>query len=580
MPTQSQNILDILLIDDDKVDRMLIRKALCNNGETVNIVEVATAIDSLKAAQHHKFDVVLLDYRLPDSDGLKLLPELRALLDEHTVIVLISELEDIKLANKVIEAGAQDLILKRDVNTRRLWRTLRQAQHRIVLNMELQHSHEAMRQLAERDSLTGLANRYTFEKTLCSSFASAQRAQQPLAVLMLDLDNFKNINDTLGHHVGDQLLIEIAKRLNVAVRESDFVARLGGDEFVVLAKNMERNEQMSLLAERILTAFSAPLIIDQNQLELSCSIGIAVLDDNTQDGTSLVKFADMAMYRAKKAGKNQYHFYSRSLHKTVKNRAALEWDLKRAVQQQQFELYYQIQVCAHTQKIKGIEALLRWNHPTRGVLRPAEFIDVAAELGLMTQIGSWVLEQACAKIHEWKTHYAAAYLKVSLAINISAIELQNAHFANTVINLLTQYDIQPRLLELEITGNALANNSHIAGRELKRLTDHGVRLTLDGFGTGACSFEHLCVFPVHALKIDHTFIAKIGVDPLAERLLIALIEFAKKLDLNIVAEGVETQTQAEFCLHHGCHMLQGYCYSAPLPIGQFESTFFRLEKTS
>jgi diguanylate cyclase (GGDEF)-like protein len=351
--------LKVLIIDDDEVDRLSIARTLKKADLSIALVQARSASEGLAAAARQRFDVILLDFRLPDQDGLEVLRILRETIDKNATVLMLSNMEDDELVQKAIDAGAQDFLLKDEVTTRRLMRAVRQSQHRRRLEEALSRVREDLRELAEQDALTGLANRYDFERALAFSVARGQRDGGRLAVLLLDVDNFKTVNDTFGHAVGDQLLIEVARRLSTVVRDSDLLARLGGDEFVILANDMERDDQATLLAKRVVACFTEPMVFGETTWTVTTSIGIAVFGDYTNNPSDLMRCADIAMYRAKKAGRNQAHFYSDQLHQNVLQQTALERDLRIALEQQQFQIYYQAQINAKDGSLGGLEALLR-----------------------------------------------------------------------------------------------------------------------------------------------------------------------------------------------------------------------------
>ncbi len=562
----------LLLVDDDELDRMTIARALRQSGLAVEITEAFTAADGLRLAGAGHFDAILLDYSLPDQNGLELLQALRATHADRAAIIMLTRREDDTLAAQCIDGGAQDFLLKDEVNGRRLSRAIRQAQQIHAMGEQLRASNERLRKLAEHDRLTGLANRYSFEVALHLAVARAQRKDSRIAVMLLDLDNLKNVNDTLGHDVGDLLLQAVAGRLASAVRGSDLVARLGGDEFVVLAQDLDRDAQANLLAERLLGSLQAPILAGGVELRVTTSIGVAVFEHADINTMDMMKCADIAMYRAKSDGRNQIHFYSSKLHEAVQRRSATERDLRLALGRGQFELYYQAQVAAVSRRVVGVEALLRWRHPERGLLLPGEFLAVAEEMDLMESIGAWVLHTACQQLGRWRAALPAAE-PLLIAVNLSALQMGGGQLVGTVERALADSGLPGECLELEITESVLIDDPIQTAAVLDQLAQRGVRLSLDDFGTGYSSMQHLKLFPIHVLKIDRAFVCAIGQDRKDERLFDALVRFAKTLGLTVVAEGVETREQAAFCRQVGCDRLQGYHYATPLPAGEFEHRF-------
>lgn len=567
--------LSLLVIDDDELDRKSIIRTLTQSSADLCIAQAGTALEGIHLASIKQYDAILLDYALPDQDGLEVLRTLRAENSHGVAVIMLSRYDDEAIAEQCLDAGAQDFLLKDEVTSRSLNRALRQAKHRFSLTEALRISNEQLRTLSERDPLTGLANRRGFENALKSALHRAEYGQTKLAVLLIDLDDFKGVNDTLGHDAGDQLLIEISDRLKATVRDGDSLCRLGGDEFVVLAKYLDCEEQAALLGERILSVFRHPILINSVELVISASIGIAVLGECAHDSPDLLKHADVAMYRAKQEGRNQYRFYSERLHVVVEHRARIKRDLHHAVERGEMRVYYQAQISAEDGSLGGMEALVRWAHPTLGILTPFDFLSVAEEAGFIADIGNWVLSDACKTFAGWRHRFPLQCNDLSIAVNLSASQIKEAGLLRLVQNVLKENGIAPRHLELEITENAFISETIDAIVGLSRLGLEGVKLALDDFGTGYSSLQHLKMFPINLLKIDKVFISSIGKSDIDERLLIALIRFAKLLDLKVVAEGVENEAQARFCTQHGCDLLQGYYYSRPIPADKFEESFFR-----
>ena len=563
----------VLIVDDDEVDRLSLMRAMQQAAMVVELVQADTAAKGLRLARESVFDVVLLDYRLPDRDGIEVLKELQHIPNRYMTVVMLSHQDDLELAQRAIGAGAQDFLLKEEVNARRLLRTVYQAQHRHRLEEDLRRSHERLRVLAERDSLTGLANRYDFDRALRMAVGRAQREERGVAILLLDIDNFKEVNDNCGHAIGDQMLIGVARRLETVVRDSDVLARLGGDEFVVLLQDMLYDDHPALLADRIIKAFVEPMRFDTTVLKITASVGIACFGADTADAITLLKCADIAMYRAKLEGRNQSHFYSHQLHQEVRARAELKIGLQSALALNQFRVFYQAQVDGRDGSLVGMEALIRWQHPQRGLLGPAFFLTQADEMGLMPAIGRWVLQEACQQLQSWRLRVPQYSTQLTVAVNLSAVQLQAKDLLETIDRVLLDSGLPSECLELEITESALIKSPEEIAHVLNDVTARGVRLALDDFGTGYSSFEHLRLFPIHRLKIDQTFVAGIGKSPAQDRLLHAMVSFGKALGLTVIAEGVETNAHANFCRDLGCDWLQGYYFSKPISAEEFETTF-------
>lgn len=566
------NPLQILIIDDDRGDRLLLRKALAASGVLYDITEAKNGSEGLQAASHLSFDAILLDYRLPDRSGLEILNKIRKDQLCPTAVIVLSQTEDDAISEKSIEMGAQDFMLKSDVSAGRLSRAIKLARQRFCIEDELRVSREQLREVSERDSLTGLANRRGCEGALENTLARAKRGDNRFAVLLLDLDDFKTINDSMGHDIGDQILVRIALRIKSVVREGDLVCRLGGDEFVVLMRDLEENAQAAFLAERIVEVLRHPITLRYSEHVVTASIGVAVYDEHTETVSDLLKSADMAMYQAKQEGRNKSRFFSDELQRAVILRARLKRDMFHAFTSKQFELFYQPQFDVANRCLGGIEALLRWRHPELGLLSPVQFLPVAEETGFINELGQWVIEQASRQLLAWKTKYEHCSAKVTISANLSAVQLRQDTLLAMTLNSISLARLDLSMIELEITESALITYTPEMMSNLMALSQAGVTFSLDDFGTGYSSIEHLKVFPIKVLKIDKQFIHLIGTGDKEERLLIALIQFAKALQLKVVAEGVETEEQARFCDTYQCDLLQGFYFSKPLPVHEFENT--------
>jgi len=568
--------MKLLLIDDDKIDRMNAKRNLKQSGHAIEITEASSAQEGLELSQNENFDLILLDYQLPTMTGLELLVLLRKGSKNSTAVVMLSHSEDEELALRCLESGAQDFITKAEVTASRLIRSILHAKERFRIELELRDSHEKLRKLAEMDTLTGLANRYMFETGLKRALPHAERHGRSLALLMLDLDKFKNVNDTLGHAVGDQLLIEAARRLEKSTREGDLLCRLGGDEFAILIHDLSDITQVQRLTSRIFTAFKEPADIEGNEIIISVSIGIASYPECAEDPIQLMKCADVAMYRSKEAGRNQSHFYSKSLHEQIQNRIELERDLHRAIEREELILYYQPQVDGESEKIVSVEALIRWQHPTKGMIPPNDFISIAEDIHIINEIGDWVLHKACSQFQEWRQQYSNLNLSLSVAVNVSALQLGQKNFVARIKLILLKYQIPPECLELELTESALTKDD-AATEFLQELSDYGVKLALDDFGTGYSSLAQLQKYPFQVLKIDKSFIQSI-LDHNGDALFLKAINaFAKTLNLQVVAEGVETEVQKSWCKKLKFNRIQGFYFAKPMPAKELELRFLKTE---
>jgi len=420
-----------------------------------------------------------------------------------------------------------------------------------AMALEMTHS-------AQHDFLTGLPNRMLLNDRIDQAIVLASRHTKKVAVLFLDLDGFKHINDSLGHAIGDKLLQSIAERLVDCVRTSDTVSRQGGDEFVILLSEVEHAEDGAISARRMLEAVALAHPIDQHDLHVTASIGLSVYPDDGMDAETLIKNADTAMYQAKENGRQGFQFFKPAMNVRAVERQSIEESLRRAVERREFALHYQPKINLKTGEITGAEALVRWTHPTRGPVSPAEFIPVAEDCGLIVPIGKWVLREACQQARAWIN---AGLPATTIAVNISAIEFRDERFLNGVFAALDDTGLDPKSLELELTESVLMTRAESTTAILQALRARGVKVAVDDFGTGYSSLSYLRKFPVDALKIDQSFIRQITISPAETTIVAAIISMGKSLNLRVIAEGVETHEELAFLQGRECDEAQGYYFS-------------------
>lgn len=433
---------------------------------------------------------------------------------------------------------------------------------------ERKHSEEKIKNLAFFDQLTGLPNRASLTERLAQALAIAERNRTRLALMVIDLDNFKTINDTLGHLVGDKLLAEVACRLNQCVRHSDLVARLGGDEFVVVLSEIDQPTDAANVADKLVVTVSEPYQIAEKELHSSPSIGICLYPDDSTEADELLKKADVAMYQAKASGKANFQFFKEAFQLAVERRQALEADLRRAVEQDQFVLHYQPLFDLRANRVCGVEALVRWQHPERGLVAPAEFIPMAEETGLIVALGHWVLEEACRQTAEW---HAGGLKHIHISVNLSPAQFGDPELPNRIGAVLSDTGLAPECLGLEITESIAMASPAETERIIRLIAKMGPSFSIDDFGTGYSSLAYLKQFPIQTLKIDRSFVTDTDTDVNAADICEVSVLLAHKLGLEVVAEGVETQAQCEFLRGIGCEKIQGYLISKPLPAGQAEA---------
>src|SRR6266581_6649192 len=431
---------------------------------------------------------------------------------------------------------------------------------------ERKQDEERIHFLANHDALTSLPNRAMFNDVLNLAIQNARRYNRNFAVLFIDLDRFKNINDTLGHDAGDKLLQEMGARLTQTVRASDVVARLGGDEFVVLVQEVKEAKQVEAVARKVLSALVKPIVIQRQECRVTASIGICMYPAEAQGEQALMKNADIAMYRAKEDGKNTYKFYSEEMNIHSFERLALETSLRRGLERNEFVLHYQAKLDLHTGKINGVEALVRWQHPDLGMVPPAQFIPLAEETGLIVPLGKWVLHAACAQNVAWQRE---GLPPLHMAVNLSARQFADEDLVKDIAAALESTGLKPELLELELTESMVIQNTERAGRVLAEIKKMGVRLAIDDFGVGYSSLTHLKRFPIDTLKVDRSFIRDLPQDLEDKAITEAIIAMGKSLNLTVVAEGVETLEQQTFLRDRACDEMQGFFFSKPIPGGEF-----------
>jgi diguanylate cyclase (GGDEF)-like protein/PAS domain S-box-containing protein len=682
MTTKSLSIL--LLIEDNPGDARLLREMFNeHSGHRTKLTHVECMGDAEKRLGENNFDIILLDLGLPDAQGLEAVRRARAAAPRVPLVVLTG-LDDESMAALALQEGAQDYLIKGEIEARGLLRALRYAverkameealfvekeraqvtlnsigdavactdslgnisflnsvaekmtgwtlseaagrqmgevlrivnadSHKIIANpiqmtgelrptmhlpanclllrrdgseipiedsvapihdrggqatgavivlrdvssaraMALQIAHSA-----EHDFLTDLPNRLLLNDRVNQAIALAARHLKKVALLFLDLDGFKHINDSLGHATGDKLLQSVAKRLVSCVRGTDTVSRQGGDEFVVLLSEVEHPEDTAITARRMLSAVAEAHSIDQHDLHVTGSMGLSIYPDDGLNAETLIKNADTAMYQAKENGRQSYQFFKPAMNVRAVERQSIEESLRRAVERREFTLHYQPKINIRTGQISGAEALIRWTHPVRGPVSPAQFIPVAEDCGLIVSIGNWVLREACAQARAWMD---AGLPLVTMAVNISAVEFRDENFLNGVFEILRETQLEPSSLELELTESVLMKHAGATESTLKTLRARGVQLAVDDFGTGYSSLSYLRKFPVSALKIDQSFVRQITNAPDETTIVTAVISMGRSLNLRVVAEGVETQEELAFLQAHLCDEAQGIILAHP-----------------
>ena len=473
--------------------------------------------------------------------------------------------------NKEKELAAELVLANKELKFQNAEKEKRAAELDIA-NKELILQHDKIMTLAYYDVLTQLPNRWLLFDRLNQALATSARSGKRGALLFLDLDHFKNLNDTLGHDIGDLLLQQVAERLMSCIREEDTIARLGGDEFVMVLEELsesaiEAAAKTNDVAQKIFLILNKPYQLNTHSYQSTISVGATLFMGHELEPNELLKQADIAMYESKGKGRNTLSFFSSMMQEVITNRVNIENELHRGIEQEQFQLYYQVQVDS-TGGAFGAEALIRWQHPKRGLIYPLDFIPVAEETGHIITIGQWVLETACAQLKRWEQNPLTRYF--TLSVNVSAKQFFQTEFVAQVQEKIRRYSINPSRLKLELTENILVDNIEEIINTINILNEMGIKISLDDFGTGYSSLQYLKKLLIYQLKIDQSFVRDIVTDTQDKVIIRTIIAMANSLDISVIAEGVETEAQRQFLLTNGCIHFQGYLFSKPVPIDEFE----------
>lgn len=550
---EEHEVCEVLLVEDNLIDAQLIRRLLRRVGSAYyRITHVRTLNDAVLSAEELDPEVILADLNLPDSRGTQTVTSLQTSYPDIP-LVIVSAWEDEAISLRSVKAGAQDYLVKGHIDATNLHRVIRYAVERKRTELELVR-------LAHYDQLTALPNRTLLRERVNHALARAMRSGTGIATLVLDMDRFKEINDTLGHELGDKLLIEAGRRIRASVRDQDTVARLGGDEFAIVLEGVSGAKEVLAVIERICESLGELSSIDGHAIKSSASIGIAIYPENGSDLSELLRAADLAMYQAKSSGRGRYQFFADAMQEEAQSRHALEWALRRAVERKEFRLVYQPQLCLRTGTPIGVEALLRWMSPTRGLLSPQHFIAGLEEFGLINELGEWVLQTACEQVCQW---HSMKFEPMRIGVNVSAQQLEDPMLIDKIRRALADTKLAPEFLELELTESSLMSDPAEAGALLREIRRVGVRISIDDFGTGYSSLTYLHDFPLNALKIDKQFVRSVDSNDRGAPISNMIIGLGKNLGLEVIAEGVETELQLERLRAQGCDIAQGYLYARP-----------------
>lgn len=545
----------ILLIEDDEDDfilaRDLLREIFRSRLQLDWLSDWDEALEAIAGARH---DVYIVDYRLGARNGVDLVREATSL-GSRAPFILLTGQGSRSIDLEAMRVGATDYLVKGEITTPLLDRSIRYA-------IERHRAERRLVELAQIDQLTGVANRYLFRDFLDKQIARAERYSGAVGLLLIDLDRFKSINDTYGHSAGDAVLRTVAERLQRSVRQTDLVARLGGDEFTVVMGDIATHSFLQGTVDRVLDILAEPILCDGIALDVGASIGVAIYPEDGESVDTLIASADLAMYTAKRQPVPAYHFYTGAMRDQANRRLALERSLKQALEAQELFLLYQPQAELRSGRIVGVEALLRWQHPEFGLVSPSEFVPIAEENGAILQIGTWVVEEVCRQLTEWKV---AGIDQLHVAINFAARQFLDDSLPELLADILNRYNIETRQIEIEITESDILQQPEEVSQMLVRFGEMGIRVSLDDFGTGYSSLTHLRSFPGALIKIDRSFIANIPQSKNEAAIVRSLIGMAHDLGLRVVAEGVERPEQLEFLRAMECDMMQGFLLSTPQP---------------
>lgn len=547
-------LADILVVDDTSSDRQFLSEVLVAQG--YRVVTAGSGTQALEEINLAIPDLVLLDINMPDMDGFEVCRQLKQSIHFARIpVIFISSYDDTESKVAAFNCGGIDYVTKPFM--------VAEVKARIRAHLEMKRVRDQLDFQAGHDPLTGLPNRNLLTDRLHQALNYAERYGSQVAVAYIDLDKFKEVNDCFGHQAGDRLLVEVSRRLLACVRELDTVARLGGDEFVIVFYGQSDENATGHTMQRILERIAEPFVFDGLSLNVSCSIGFTVYPQDGRDVDTLLRNADTAMYRAKELGRNNFQFYTSELNIRINERMTLEKSLRQALERDEFLLHYQPRIELRGGRVVGLEALIRWRHPERGLLPPLSFIPVAEQAGLIGQVGDWVVRAVCRQQSAWQQK---GVQQMPVSINISAAQFLSPGFAQSVAAVLQETNIDASLLELEFRESLLMNDPAISMRVLRELRDIGVGLSIDDFGTGFSNLSYLKQFAVDRLKLDPSFVCGIENQPDDLALAEAVISIAHSLQLKVAAEGIERGSQLALLADRGCDEMQGDYFSPAVPV--------------
>jgi diguanylate cyclase (GGDEF)-like protein len=550
-------LLRVLHVEDDMVDARYLQATLKKIPlYRITYDHVSNVTDALSALKERDYQVIFLDLNLPDGYGLSLVKTIKTVAPEKPIVILSGN-EGNELTLEAVQSGAQDYLVKDQLNANIALRAIRYAIDRKEMERRLIY-------LSQYDHLTGLANRHLFTDRLEQALVRARRQQTSVALMFVDLDYFKSVNDTFGHETGDLLLQKVSERLRGCVREDDTVARLGGDEFVIILEGIHNDDTAARMANKIIEILSRVFVLGEYEVYITASIGISVHHSGEDvDVEQLMKYSDLAMYQAKDEGKNDFKYFTSSMRSASKTRIVLEKSLRNALANEEFLLAYQPQIDRKTNQLVGAEALIRWRHDQFGILNPNSFMPILKETNQIFRLNEWVLRSACNQWKQWLDQ-GVVPADASISVNLCARQFSQKNLLKLVSSTLQEAGLESKHLGLEITEDVLLSNSDKNVRILRQLKEMGVKLALDDFGTGFCSLSYLKYFPVDQLKVDRSFVKDILLNESDIAIAASIITLANTLRIQVVAEGVDAKAKVELLNRHGCRLFQGFYYSPPL----------------
>ncbi|MGH1350845.1 MAG: putative bifunctional diguanylate cyclase/phosphodiesterase [Methyloligellaceae bacterium] len=563
-PLAQNKAIKLLIIEDNEADQVILDRFIATITDLKFEIETAQTLSHAKSIlSKGGFDIILLDFYLPDGQAPEFIREMSRIIE--TPFIVLTGRKDAEVEKEILDSGATDFIPKSELNQTLLARVIK-------FSLERSKAYNILKEQTIRDPLTGLYNRMGMEKLLAQTLSEAALSKKPFALLLIDIDKFKSINDTYGHGVGDSILKLVSEMLASSTRSSrntDFAIRVGGDEFALITTALNDIDNVNLIINRLTEKLAGVFEVDGYEVSVSMSIGIAVYPSDGTTQKELMTNADFSLYRAKAKTGTTFEFFDKGMHEKVQKRYFIENSLDLAIKEEQFVLYYQPKYYTEDTALNGFEALIRWNHPQRGMIWPREFIHITEETGHILKIGEWVLREACRQCVAWQKKTSQP---ITMAVNVSVRQLLHNSFLETVCDILTETGMPPESLELEITESMVIQNLHQSNMILQKLRKMKVAISLDDFGTGYSSLARLRTLPINKLKMDRSLIRKVGKNRFDTAIARTVLSLAKNLKISAVAEGVETEEQYRFLKNANCKEVQGYFFSRPLPASEIENT--------